>query len=209
MAKWYLLPGMGATSRMYDLIKRKVSFHINYLDWPAYRNERTFRDVAQRIIAEHGIGKSDIVGGSSLGGMVALEMASLLDSKVVVLMGSALGKSEINRLLYALSPLASLAPLSLLHKMSGKFDHIVCQMFSASHPEFIRAMCLYISKWPGYRGSAGKVFRIHGKQDPIIRCPQKDCLVVPNAGHLLTLSHIEICARFLAYINGRFGDSAI
>lgn len=63
---------MGATSRMYDLIKRKVSFHINYLDWPGYRNERTFRDVAQRIIAEHGIGKSDIVGGSSLGGMVAL-----------------------------------------------------------------------------------------------------------------------------------------
>ena len=75
--RWVMLPGMGATAAMYNGLKHKIGFPIDFLNWPPYRGEKTYADVARRIIAEHAITGNDVVGGSSLGGMVALEIAQL------------------------------------------------------------------------------------------------------------------------------------
>ncbi len=49
-----------------------------YIDWPKYRGEKTLSDLAARIISENEIISSDIIAGSSMGGMVALEIADKL-----------------------------------------------------------------------------------------------------------------------------------
>jgi len=73
--RWFLLPGMGATDAMYNGLKHKLGFKVNFLNWPEYRGEKMYADVARRVLKENDIGADDVVGGSSLGGMVALEIA--------------------------------------------------------------------------------------------------------------------------------------
>lgn len=192
---------MGASSEMYDSLKRELGFKVHFLDWPDYRNEVSYREIAERIVGENSINDCDIIGGSSLGGMVALEIATIVNARAVILMGSALAKNEINKLIALLLPLASITPLSLINKLAGKNENIVLQMFSRSDPDFIRSMCIYISSWPGYLGPADKVFRIHGENDHIIDCPQSRCEIVKNAGHLLAMTHAKECSEFIENIN--------
>jgi esterase/lipase len=201
MTEWYILPGMGATSEMYCSLKREMSFTVHFLDWPSYQSEISYKEIAERIIAENAITENDIVGGSSLGGMVALEVSMKLNTKAAVLIGSALYNSEINKLLSSLSPLASITPFSFIQTLAGKNEQIVSQMFSASDPNFIRSMCKYISMWQGYTGPIEKIYRIHGKKDHIISCPDSGCDVIENAGHLLAITHAKECASFIEKMN--------
>lgn len=188
---------MGATTEMYDSLQRELSFEVRCLNWPEYQGETTFREIAGRIIAENQISSGDVVGGSSLGGMIALEIAVMVNSRAVVLIGSALNSDEVNPLLSMLSPLASITPFSLIQTLAGKDDHILSRMFASSDSEFIRAMCKYIPSWPEYSGPPEIVHRIHGKKDHLIKCPQSNCQITENAGHLLAITHPKDCAGFL------------
>lgn len=197
MNDWFILPGMGASSNMYNSLKQELNFDVHFLNWPKYQNEASFKDIAERLIEENNIRDVDIIGGSSLGGMIALEIASILDIKAVILMGSAISRNEINKLLSIFSPFTSIAPISFIQTLAGKNKHIISQMFSDSDPAFIRAMCKYISSWPGYQGPIDKIYRIHGQKDHIISCPKSGCEVIENAGHLLPISHAKECAALI------------
>jgi len=201
MTKWYMLPGMGANTTMYDLLLKEVAFTINVINWPQYRGEQTYAEVAQRVIDKNDIRNGDVVGGSSLGGMVALEIAHHKKLAAVVLIGSAIRATEVQGLLSLLSPLASLTPISLIQILVGKHANIISKMFTEADTEFVRAMCKYLRTWPGYQGSQARLFRLHGQKDHIIPCPKQGCEIVPNAGHLLAITHAKACGTFLNKIN--------
>lgn len=211
MAKWFILPGMGANSAMYDALRGKVDFEIDFVDWPIYRGEISYEEVASRIIEENHIDAGDIVGGSSLGGMISIEIGNLVQSKAIVLIGSAINASEIQSLLKLLSPLASVTPISLVQTLCGKHKQIVSQMLYESDPEFIRAMCLYLTSWRGNQGDLNKIYRIHGKKDHIIPHHSSHCEVIDNAGHLLSLTHPKETGLFLNKVNRHLtnGSSAL
>ena len=192
-----MLPGMGATAAMYNGLKHKLGFPVDFLNWPAYSSEKTYTDVARRIIKEHAIGKEDVVGGSSLGGMVALEIAQLTNAKAIVPLGSAVDRKEVQTLLSLLAPIATAAPMTIIQALVGTHQSLVSTMFADSDPEFIRAMCLYLPSWNGYDGPMKKVFRLHGKKDHVIPCPTSRCEVVETAGHLLAITHAAETAAFL------------
>jgi hypothetical protein len=201
MTGWFILPGMGASSNMYNSLEKELGFDVHLINWPKYQNEITYKEIADRIIAENQIRETDIIAGSSLGGMIALEIFTLLNTKSVVLMGSAISKNEINKLLSLFTPFTSITPISFIQTLSGKNENIISQMFADSDPDFIRAMCKYISSWPGYKGATDKVYRIHGKKDHIITCPKSGCDVIKDAGHLLAITHAKECAIFIEKVN--------
>ena len=70
----YTLPGMGANSNMYSGPWLDLP-NIKYLDWPKYQGEKSLSEVAEKVINENSISQTDFIAGSSLGGMVALEIA--------------------------------------------------------------------------------------------------------------------------------------
>jgi pimeloyl-ACP methyl ester carboxylesterase len=201
MTKWYMLPGMGANTTMYDSLLKEVTFEINVINWPQYSGEQTYTDVARRIIKENDIRNGDVVVGSSLGGMVSLEIAQYKKLAAVVLIGSAIRAKEVQGFLILLSPLAALTPISLIQILVGKHTNIISKMFVEADDEFVRAMCTYLNTWPGYHGSQAKLFRLHGQKDHIIPCPKEGCEIVPNAGHLLAITHPKECGMFLNKIN--------
>ena len=197
----YLLPGMGATSAMYDGPWRDLpdSFAIN---WPDYQGEKTIADIAARLIAEHNIAPNDSVIGSSLGGIVALEIHAALNLRQVVLLGGAVTRAEINPLLIALAPLAKITPLRLIQHLAGKSTALLSTMYAEVDADFVRAMCIAISNWEGYSGDMSVVTRIHGQRDHIIRCP-KDVETIPNAGHLIAITHAKQCLAIMTEVQPR------
>ena len=197
MNKWYLLPGMGADSSMYELLRNELKFEINFVDWPKYKGEKTYAETAKRVIEENGITDGDIVGGSSLGGMVALEIALQRQLKAVVLIGSAINSAEIQRVLSLLSSIASLTPISLIQLLVGKHNSIIAKMFAEANKDFIRAMCMYLPSWKGHQVTSVCLFRLHGQEDHIISCPKEGCETIPDAGHLVAITHTKECGVFL------------
>jgi pimeloyl-ACP methyl ester carboxylesterase len=201
MNKWYLLPGMGANSSMYDSLRRELEFEINFINWPKYGGEKTFSEAAERVIKENGIEDGDIVGGSSLGGMVALEIARLRKLKAIVLIGSAISPAEVNGILSLLAPLCDITPISFIQRLAGKHEHIITRMFAEADSEFIKEMCQYLPKWSGANKSPAPLFRVHGQKDHVIPCPKVGSEIIANAGHLLALTHPKECGEYLNKIN--------
>jgi len=170
MTEWYLLSGMGASSAMYNALKRRLSFNVNFVNWLEYRGEKTYSEVAARIITENRIVDGDVIGGSSLGGIVSLETAKQIKPLATILLGSAMNPSEVQGLPRLLSPIAEVTPVSLLKLVAGKNGSLVSSMFLKSYTEFIRAMCLYLPSWPGYSGPTDSIYRLHGRKDHVIPC---------------------------------------
>lgn len=201
MKGWFLLPGMGANPSMYDSLRPELDFEINFIGWPKYKNEKTYSEAATRVIEENGIEDGDIVGGSSLGGMVAVEIAYQRKLRAIVLIGSAISSVEVQGILSHLAPLSAITPISLIQLLVGKHENIITTMFAEADSEFIRAMCQYLPKWSGASASATPLFRIHGQKDYVIPCPKVGCKIIAKAGHLLSITHPKECGKYLNEIN--------
>jgi len=186
---------MGATPLMY-CGPWQFLHDSQALDWPEYRGETRIGDVAGRLIDEHAICSPDVVVGSSLGGIVALEIHRRIHLRQVILVGSAVVKDEINSLLLAAAPLAKITPLRLIQCLAGKGFNEVSAMFAEVDTEFVRAMCLAVKKWDGFDGSLEAVSRIHGDRDPVIKCPN-DAHIITGGGHLIAMTHAEECVAII------------
>lgn len=190
-----VLPGMGADHRMYRgpwLELNDTRFH----DWPDFENDLTLGSIASAVIKRGNIRTGDIIVGSSLGGMVACEIANQISVDTVILIGSAQSSSEISSLLEILHPLIDLTPISFVQKLSGKVDNELTQSFHDADPRFIRATCRAIFDWEGCSQTNNRVRRIHGNHDLVIPRPKQVDLLLP-AGHLVAVSHPAECVKFV------------
>jgi pimeloyl-ACP methyl ester carboxylesterase len=191
----YVLPGMGADSTMYAGAWRTLP-NCFFIEWPPYKNENTIEKIGQRVAVEAGIKDGAILVGSSLGGIVACEIAKLRNLKHLFLIGGAKKKEEINDLLALIHPLADLLPIEFIQRVAGKIPNEVTKMFNRSQAEFIRAMCKAIFEWPGLDDTVFRPARIHGKFDRVIPVPP-DAQKVVDGGHLIAMTHAQECVDFI------------
>ena len=154
---------MGANSKMYQGAWLDVN-PATCIDWPSYKGEASLSELAERVAAHYRIKDNDTLIGSSMGGMVALEISKLLHLDRVVLVGSAIDVSEMNLLLTLLTPFVDFAPIEFFQKFAGRHDSLFQQMFASSDAVFMRTMCKAISTWDGYPGNLTRITRIHGEK---------------------------------------------
>ena len=186
---------MGATAAMYGQPwKEACTGHFH--NWPKWQGERTLQDIAKRIIQDHKIESGDTVIGTSLGGILACEIANQIDLKRIVLIGSAQRKEEINSILSALHPLIDLAPIAFIQMSSGKLPSDLTEMFSHSDPEFIRNMSKAIFNWDGLNSDV-PVLRIHGRKDLVIPHPNKGADHTVDGGHLIVMTNALECIKLI------------
>jgi len=191
---FYLLPGMGADSSMYGAEFRKID-QLTLVDWPEYANEKSLSDVAIKVIGKYQIREGDIVGGSSLGGMIAAEISKYVTLKKLFLIGSSLLPENLNPRLRKASSSVDAAPVPALQKIAeiaaifslGHNKHVL-EMFSKADENFMKAMCRAICEWEGCFAPQCSVCKIHGKKDRII-FPEKDSVIVEKAGHMIAMTH--------------------
>jgi len=87
MSRIYIIPGLGADTRIYkniDLHGHEV-IHINWIE-PS--KDDTLATYAQKLIYQYNIEPGSIVIGNSLGGMLAVEIAKILPMEKVILISS-------------------------------------------------------------------------------------------------------------------------
>jgi hypothetical protein len=162
-------------------------------DWPKYQGETTLGAVAQRLCDLYQIRDGDVVVGSSLGGMVACEIAKSKKLQQIYLIGSAIYPKEISGLLRLLHPLAAVTPFNALRVSARLIPTTVAQMFYKSEPTFIRAMCKAIFAWEGLGCHSVSMSRIHGDRDLIIPTPERvDRLL--KGGYFIAMSHAKECS---------------
>jgi pimeloyl-ACP methyl ester carboxylesterase len=194
-----LLPGMGCDARLHagiaDLVPEVVS-----AAWPDHRGCTGLSDYAERVIARLRLTADDVVGGSSMGGMVAAEIHRGLGCRGLVLIGSCDDPRFIQPRLRRLTWVGERAPFAALSRVLAPLSRfsLLLDMLRRSDPEFLRWACGALGRWSGARARPGAAWRIHGTRDPLILARgQAVDRLVPRAGHVLALSHPRLVAAFI------------
>jgi hypothetical protein len=187
---------------MYGAEFRKID-ELTLVDWPEYENEKSLSEVAEKVIGKYRIREGDIVGGSSLGGMIAAEISKSVTLKKLFLIGSSLLPENMNPLLRKAGSSVDAAPVPALQKIaenaamfSSGHTKNVLEMFSKADEHFMKAMCRAICEWEGCPAPQCRVCKIHGKKDRII-FPEKDSVIVEKAGHMIAVTHEIPVVKFI------------
>jgi pimeloyl-ACP methyl ester carboxylesterase len=158
-----------------------------------------------------------IVGGLSLGGMLAFEMSRHLDARAVVLMASCRSPAAVCGPLHLAERLGRVLPsmvvswsLGLAPLVVGRGGGIrpgdrklLGEMVSQVPVPLLRWGARAIMEWPGVERIEVPVHHIHGDHDWVIplRCV-KPTVVVPGGSHVLNLSHPREVNRLLREVVG-------
>jgi pimeloyl-ACP methyl ester carboxylesterase len=211
----FVLPGIGADDRFLDA--QRTIRDIRPITWiaPAHPRE-TLGQYAQRLASELCISEPFDLGGSSFGGMIALELARYLAPQRVFLFGSCRSPRSIAPLLRALRFFAPVLPDRLLRpprvlqplvaRWFGARSHAHVQLFAdmlAVPPiEFIRWASIAIFSWEGVEELPMPIHHVHGDRDRLIpvRGVHPD-RVIAGAGHLLNITHPSAVNDFIADVD--------
>jgi pimeloyl-ACP methyl ester carboxylesterase len=213
-ARLILLPGLGADHRLFGPLRGTFP----RLEVPAYpppeRGESLAR-FAERLAERLDPRPPFHLGGSSMGGMIALEMARRLRPEALFLIGScrdgraiAAGRSVIGRVLprlptflYRLGRIAAPRMVGQWGRMSPGHRRLFLRMLADCSPGFLKWGMTAILSWPGPPAGAGPrcpVHHIHGGADPLLppRFVKPD-EIIEGAGHLIALTRPGRVARFI------------
>ncbi|HYE05632.1 MAG TPA: alpha/beta fold hydrolase [Planctomycetota bacterium] len=210
MTRLVLLPGMGATARMYGPLARRLDRALSIPPWRAPGG--TLADYARRHVAAGDVRAGDIVGGSSFGGFVALEIARQVDCAGVVLIGSARSTRSYRRLA-ALAPLTRLLPrvrpmpapvMRLIGSVLGSLPavpqrDVFVAMARSVPPDFLHWACDAAAHWTGVERPRCPVLQIHGAADRVIPLAEVSAdVVIARAGHIPALTRPGAVAAAMA-----------
>ena len=207
-----LLPGMGADARMYLPLRAQVP-HLRVLRLREHRAGEPLPAYAARLATE--IPDGAIVGGSSFGGMLAVQMALIRPVHAVLLIGSAPDPARIPLMALAgtmrLLPEAALGASASPGWLAGlgfgfgevRQAAMFRRMLAATPSGFVRwAVAALRGAEPIDRARLdalpGGWHAIHGTRDRIIPIrTQPHAVRLPGAGHLPALTHPRAVAAWL------------
>ena len=206
-----LFPGLGADERLFEPLKADFP-DLLVPGWPEPRRGESLPSFAARVAESVPRSESLVVGGSSFGGMVALEVAPLVRANAVILIGSARRPDGLVRFPGAAAALARLLPeavfrprrsmmplmLSRFGTLTAKQHELFWNMATAKSSWFIKWGLSAILTWTPSTVSV-PIRQIHGSADRVIpvRLVQAD-RIVEGGGHLLSLTHPADVSAFIA-----------
>jgi pimeloyl-ACP methyl ester carboxylesterase len=206
-----LLPGLGTDERLLAP-QRSALGELEVPPWIPPRAEEGLPEYAQRLAATVSCRHPAVLGGVSLGGMLACEMARHLRPQVVVLIASCRSGESVGRSLRLLHALVGPLPawtIRGMQRLSALLAELtrgatapqrkMCvEMFCDADVEFVRWALAAIVRWRPAPLEGVRVLAIHGAKDRLIplRRVQAD-EIIPDGGHLINLTRPEQVNRFL------------
>jgi pimeloyl-ACP methyl ester carboxylesterase len=207
-----LFPGLGADERLLHP-QRQPSANLEVPPWIEPRRGERLSGYAQRIAATIRSPRPFFVGGVSLGGMVALEVARHVDPCAVLLISSCRSCRDLPpwaraaRVLVRVLP-AAVQKWSSVHvpatlRALGACDpgdrKLVRDMIRDTPAGFLKWALSEALRWNGVGELDVPIFRIHGSRDRTIPCPRDGCdEIIPGGGHLINLTHAGQVNAFIA-----------
>lgn len=206
-----LLPGMAADERLFGAQLDRFP-NLRVPTWIHPHPREPLRAYAARLARTIDPGRPCVVGGASFGGIVALELATLVPAVACVLIGSIRSPTELPWRWRAARPLARLGP-ARLGQVAGAAARAGRRLLSPAtarrfrrlaRPEaaFVRwAMCAVLRWAPSPAARRVRVFHIHGERDRTlpVQLTRPD-VVVPGGAHALSLFNPTAVNDFLAWV---------
>lgn len=220
--RMHLITGFGLDKRAFSPL-RLPEDRFRLYDLIPPRRRETLRGYALRMAEGMDLDPGDVVGGISLGGMLALEIARAVPCRAVVLIASADHPRHIRRRFLVWSRLAPHAPdflikrvfaliplaLKLQGMLSPSGQALLNDIMQRFPPSYLRGIPPKIREWEGCP-PAVPLRQIHSEGDWLIRLNGggPHLTVVKGRNHLITVSHPEEVRKFLMDVYGEFAGSA-
>jgi pimeloyl-ACP methyl ester carboxylesterase len=206
-----LLPGLGADERF--LCKQRDAFpDLIVPAWIEPERRESLPHYAERLAASVRLDGPCVVGGVSLGGMVALEMARHLGASGVALVASCRDPGAVNRFLRLSERLARPVPASVLSwslvlaplalgkgsNLPREDRKLLLTMVRETPMAFVKWGSRAVLEWPGLPDPGVPVRHIHGGADWVIRPSRaRPDVIIPGGPHVLNVSHPSQVNAFL------------
>ncbi|MGA2499223.1 MAG: alpha/beta hydrolase [Tepidisphaeraceae bacterium] len=203
--------GMGADHRVFAP-QLALFPQITVPAWIRPLRDESLAEYARRFAQQIDPHTDCIVGGASFGGFLAIEISRHLRASSCILVGSVRSPDElpphlrsfrrrrhIPASLFQLGgALAGLA-LNWSGAILGRTSREILAQFHDADAGFVQWACGAVLTWhEDLHAPAVPVHHIHGARDYILP-PQytRPDVIIPGAGHVLSLSHAEQVNRFL------------
>lgn len=206
-----LLPGMGCDRRLFE--PQFAAFpRLEVPPWLEPRHEESLTAYGRRMAATVADDGPIVLGGMSMGGMVALEMARYLPVKRVILIASCRSGRCIRRSLCLPERLARPLPALVykaLHpaapllirggRLSDQQRALFVTMVRDTDHHFLKWACGAILRWSFDAGGAAAIpiAHIHGRQDWLIPAERVQPDALLPGGHMIHWSHTEAVNDFI------------
>jgi pimeloyl-ACP methyl ester carboxylesterase len=214
MSKVYLIPGLGADSRVYKNIVIEGS-EIIKLDWVEPVETDTLKTYAQKLIIQYDISPLSIVIGNSLGGMLAIEIAKILPLKKVILISSIKTVDEAPAYfsLFRALPVYKLIPGKVMNSMGfmirfvfGKMNTedrwLFSDMLKKTSPRFIKWATGALLRWDN-KTIPANVTIVTGDKDDVFNYRRiKDAIIIKGGTHIMIFDKADEINKILKHTIG-------
>jgi pimeloyl-ACP methyl ester carboxylesterase len=216
-----LLPGVGTDDRLFQA-QRSIFPQLTVPRWIEPRRNETLADYGRRLAEQVDPGRECFVGGASLGGMVALEMARHLDTRACFLISSVRSRRELPWKYRWLVPLASALP-GVCTDLAGLGARVALactrrfrrpggqesplEYIASEQGRFLRWAGVAMLRWnPPADAFDFPILHIHGDADTTLQhhltTPDR---LVSGGRHILPLTHPWQVNQFLQDGLSRYG----
>ena len=210
MSKVFLISGLGADTRLYNNIDIPEDYEVVPVDWIEPHETDSLETYAQMIIYQYDIRPNSIVIGTSLGGMLTMEIAKKVNLKKAILISSIKTVKEAPGYfsLFRAVPVYKLLPEAMLNKLGflikPMFGHmkdsdawLFNDMLSKNSPKFMKWAMRVVVKWENMTVPAN-VFHIHGDKDRIFPVKKiEDASIVKGGSHIMIFDKAKQVNKWL------------
>lgn len=211
MNKIYIFSGLGVDQRVFDNIDFG-NLDVEFIDWIEPLKNESLDSYAKRIAQNLTVPNPSLIG-LSFGGMVAVEISKILQTKKIVLIASAKTKSELPEIYQLAGKLKinKLIPNQLLKKQNfitnwffgleiKSEKQLLKRILKDTNPNFLSWAINEILNWKN-EVQLNNCLHIHGNKDRIITVKNiKADFVIENGGHFMTVNKAEEIERIIKQI---------
>lgn len=204
----YLLPGMAADRWLYDPITLELG-EKHFISWTYIDGVRTLREYAE-VLCSRITTENNIYIGSSMGGMVATEMAHILPPEQLILLSAPVSRTEFPRSLnlaaktkigHVFSPEAMARVRRIADTFMGfknSADRVLFyETLEQQGPHFLHFAVNAILEWDRTT-RLSNYFQIVGDQDRLFKARKMvNPTVIAGAGHFMTREQPEVLSHLI------------
>ena len=209
----YLISGLGADRTVFRNLTFSKGVKIHYLDWITPKAKESLQEYALRLAEDIDTSKTFCIIGLSFGGMLATEIASVLEPQRTILISSIsskyglpwyyhlAGRIRINKLIPSIKPDSVPRFISSFFGVETKDESLFFnQLMRHTDPHFSKWAIDSILKWNRTESPPG-IVRIHGGKDRVL--PIRDAKVdylINDGGHFMIFNRAETISGILTEV---------
>ena len=212
MRKIFLISGLGADTRLYNNIDLQDN-EVIPVDWIEPHITDTLNMYAQKLVHQYNITSASVVIGTSLGGMLAIEIAKQMRLNKVILISSikTIDEAPWYFPLFRTLPIYKLIPGEIIQKMGflvkpifGKFKEnggwLFEDMLKKSSPTFLKWAMKAALAWNN-KTVPPNVYHLIGDKDLVFSYKRiKDAKVIKGGTHIMVYDKAKQINKILKSI---------